>query len=153
VIRARISVSVLLEGNHVQLLRINGPAGPLHWITVNGTHRTHALRIIGAPLMAAKVDVKPVPLWLTARSPGWTERVWRGLLNRGLVEGAIATGPWGPVLEVHRTTVPWVLLNTEEAAKIGATYARVYPGALEACGIPLSVLKHGSAWYRWVTTD
>jgi hypothetical protein len=48
---------------HADVDRIPGPAGPIYEV-INGRHRTHAMRILGVPLMVAEVVARPLPCGL-----------------------------------------------------------------------------------------
>lgn len=148
---------ILSDDGHVHLDRFDGPAGPIHEITVNGGHRTHAFRILGAPLIAAQVRTQPVPLRLTSIDvwvPGFTvsaERLWRGLIHHGLLVADIIPTASGPVLEPHHVLAPWLLLDPATCVQISAAYDRVYPGALADAGIPASARRSAATWQRWLT--
>src|SRR6266545_4099952 len=74
---------------HADVDRIPGPAGPIYEV-INGRHRTHAMRILGVPLMVAEVVGRPlpVPVYQTViREAGCPTYpaipMWRGLMDRG----------------------------------------------------------------------
>jgi hypothetical protein len=48
---------ILTDDGHVYLTRHPGPAGPIYRLTVNCTHRTHALRLLGVRVVAAEVTI------------------------------------------------------------------------------------------------
>jgi hypothetical protein len=146
-------LEVLTDPPHgfADVTRTSGPAGPIHTVD-NGRHRTHAMRILGVPLMVAEVAVYPVPVWVderTLREDGVNfpaEPMWRGLMRRGLLAGDIIRIDGGIALQPHYVAAPWLLLSPWRAAIISAAYERIYPGAL---GIPSQVTASGGDWYRW----
>jgi hypothetical protein len=141
---------VLSDDSIVYLERADGPAGPIHVVTTNGTHRTHALRILGVPMLAAQVAHQPVPLRVherTMRLAGPVEPLWQGLRRRGLLAGDIVHTGDGLVLEPYLVAAPWLLCPPDAAASITAAYNRVYPGAFD---VPPDALRSGVAWYRWL---
>ncbi|MFF3867065.1 hypothetical protein [Micromonospora sp. NPDC001898] len=149
---------ILTDLGHACMLRYDGPAGPLHRIGRNGTHRTHALRILGLPIMAAEVAIEALPLRIDAMSTwgegnwgdsynGPADRMWRALRDRGLLDGTISgSGPHAK-LEPHRAAAPWLLGNPRSAAAVSAAYERIYPGAL---GIPADAMTGPQQWLRWL---
>lgn len=149
---------VLAHDGIAQVQRVNGPVGPLHAVTVNGTHRTHALRILEAPLMAAEITVDPLPLHLTGfdvQDPEATAyedvtALWRGLLTRGLIAGVVSGHDEFPHLELHHTSAAWMLLTADRAAAVSRAYERIYPGALAGLGIPGQAISTGRSWRNWL---
>ncbi|WP_148062060.1 hypothetical protein [Micromonospora aurantiaca] len=149
---------ILTDLGHACMLRYNGPAGPLHRVGRNGTHRTHALRILGLPIMAAEVEIEVLPLRIDAMSTwgrgkwgdshnGPADRMWHALRDRGLLEGTISgSGPHAK-LEPYYTVAPWFLGNPRTAAAVSAAYERIYPGAL---GIPADAMSGPQQWLRWL---
>lgn len=149
---------ILTDIGHACMLRYNGPAGPLHRIGRNGTHRTHALRILGLPIMAAEVEIETLPLRIDAMSTwgegnwgdsydGPADRMWHALRDRGLLEGTISgSGPHAK-LEPYHTAAPWLLGNPRTAAAVSAAYERIYPGAL---GVPADAMSGPQQWLRWL---
>ena len=149
---------VLAADSIAYLHRIHGPAGPLHWVSVNGNHRTHAFRILGAPLIAAEVTTSPLPLQVPEHAT-WDERdngparpLWEGLIARRLLTGRIRPTTAGPILEPHHSPAPWLLLNPHDVIEIAAAYERTYPGSLAAAGIPATAYSDTTAWRRWLTS-
>lgn len=148
---------ILSEGNGLHLTRTPGPAGPLHDVGCNGTHRAHALRILGVPLVAAELFVPLLPLRLSERDV-WTQRhnktmgrIWRALIERNILVGDVHdTASGGAVVEPHHIAAPWLLHDPDTAASISAAYNRVYPGALEQLGIPTTAITTGENWLRWL---
>ncbi|MEH1124854.1 hypothetical protein [Micromonospora sp. CPCC 206061] len=144
---------VLSDDGIVYMERADGPAGPIHQVTVNGTHRTHALRLLGAPMLAAEIRVAALPLRLRELSmwergfTGSAEPLWRGLMRHGLLVGDIVRTKYGAVLEPHHVAAPWLLRPPAAAAKISAAYDRLYPGAL---GIPANAFQGRAGWCRWL---
>jgi hypothetical protein len=53
----RALAEILTDDGHVYLTRHPGPAGSIHRLTVNCTHRTHALRLLGVRVVAAEVTI------------------------------------------------------------------------------------------------
>jgi hypothetical protein len=145
---------VLSDDSIVFVDQAHGPAGPIHQVTVNGTHRTHALRLLGAPLLAARIAVTPLPTRLhegSLRGPTAisAELIWRGLIDRGLLYGDIIHGTHATVLEPHHVAATWLLCPPHEAAAISAAYQRIYPGSLD---IPPAALEDGNSWCQWLTS-
>ncbi|MFD6713643.1 hypothetical protein ACFWDB_07105 [Micromonospora chalcea] len=153
---------ILTDDDHVHLTRYLGPAGPLHKVTVNGTHRTHALRLLGVPLVAAEVTVEPLPLrldvfsasttdgWGPGRHHGPTASLWRALIDRGLVTGRITDSGLHAILEPYQAAASWLLSSPRDAATISAAYDRIYPGAL---GIPAEAMSGPAQWCQWLLDD
>jgi hypothetical protein len=152
-----VLAEILSEGEGLNLIRTSGPAGPLHEVGCNGTHRSHALRILGVPLVAAELFVPSLPLRLSQRDV-WTLRygelmgkVWRALIERDLLVGEVRDTPFGgAVVEPHHVAAPWLLHDPDAAASISAAYDRVYPGALGQLGIPATAVATGEDWLRWL---
>jgi hypothetical protein len=155
----RALAEILTDDGHVHLSRYPGPAGPIHKITVNGTHRSHALRLLAVPLIAAEVTVEPLPLrvdaFSTSDNGGWgenrhhgpTEALWRALMERGLLTGRIVGAGYGAVLESWQVTAPWLLGCPRDAAAISSAYERLHPGAL---GIPVEAMSGAAQWCQWL---
>lgn len=151
---------ILSDDGIAHVEQVHGPAGPIHQVTVNGNHRTHALRILGIPLMAAEITPVVLPLRLSEydvhhSSPepfSPIEPLWRALIERDLLVGDIRPGPVGSVLEPHYVPIPWVLLHPDQAAAVSAAYDHVYPGALASCDIPPRAMTSGKAWRNWLMT-
>ncbi|MFD6757467.1 MULTISPECIES: hypothetical protein [Micromonospora] len=158
----RALAEILTDDGHVHLTQYPGPAGPIHEITTNGTHRTHALRLLGVPLIAAEVTVQPLPLrvtvfsasstngWGEGRHHGPTPALWRALINRGLLIGRISGKGFQATLELHQVAAPWLLSCPRDAAAISAAYDRRYPGAL---GIPVEAMSGPAQWCQWLLGD
>ncbi|MEU1811701.1 hypothetical protein [Micromonospora aurantiaca (nom. illeg.)] len=149
---------ILTDLGHACMLRYNGPAGPMHRIGRNGTHRTHALRILGLPIMAAEVEIEALPLRVDALSTwgegnwgdsydGPADRMWHALRDRGLLEGTISGSGPRAKLEPYRAAAPWLLGNPRTAAAVSAAYERIYPGGL---GIPADAMSGPQQWIRWL---
>ncbi|MEV0561474.1 hypothetical protein [Dactylosporangium sp. NPDC050588] len=155
-------LEILADGGHLYLSRYHGPAGPIHVITINGTHRTHALRLLDVSLIAAEVTVDALPpridVFSTSNSDGWgedrhhgpTEALWRALMDRDLLTGRIVNAGFDAVLEPYRVTAPWLLCSPRDAAATSAAYERLYPGAL---GIPIEAMGGPAQWCRWLLDD
>ncbi|MGW4499134.1 hypothetical protein ACWENR_11030 [Micromonospora sp. NPDC004336] len=153
---------ILTDDGHVHLTRHPGPAGPIHEITTNGTHRTHALRLLGVPLIAAEVTVEPLPLkvsvfsasasngWGEGRHHGPTAALWHALIDRGLLTGRISGNGFQATLEPHQVAAPWLLCCPRDAAAISAAYDRLHPGAL---GIPPEAMAGTAQWCQWLLGD
>lgn len=127
---------------HAELDRIPGPAGPIYEV-INGRHRTHAMRILGVPLMVAEIVVRPLPVvvhQIEMRESGCPAYppipMWRGLIDRG------------PALQPYHVAAPWLLLSPRQALIVSERYQRIYPGAL---GVPAKAFASVDAWYRWCT--
>ncbi|MEU6205368.1 hypothetical protein ABZ814_17525 [Micromonospora musae] len=156
---ARALAEILTDDGHVHLTRHFGPAGPIHVVTINGTHRTHALRLLGVPMVAAEVTVEPLPLrlavfsasatdgWGRGRHHGPTAKLWRALIDRGLLTGLIIGTGFQAVLELHDVAAPWLISSPRDAAAISAAYDRLHPGAL---GIPAEAMSGPEQWCQWL---
>lgn len=150
--------SVLTDMGIAHLQRIPGPAGPLHEITSNGTHRVHALRILGVPLLAGEVTVTAAPAWLREHDMwssdfrGPVVPLWRGLIDKALIQAELATTGDGVVLELLDVPAPWLLRPPQDVVAIAAAYERVYPGALAEWGVPAAAVVDAEAWLGWVTS-
>lgn len=113
---ARALCEILSDDGIVYVDQVHGPAGPIHRVTTNGNHRTHALRILGIPLMAAEITPVVLPLRLSEYdvhrgcpqpepfSP--VEPLWRALIERDLLVGDIRPGPVGSVCQRSLKTDP-----------------------------------------------
>jgi hypothetical protein len=157
----RALCEILSDDGIVHVEQAHGPAGPIHRVTENGNHRTHALRILGIPLIAAEITPAVLPFRLSEYdvhrgclepfSP--VEPLWRALIERDLLVGDIRPGPVESVLEPHHVPVPWVLLHPDRAADVSAAYEHVYPGSLASLGIPPRAMTSGNAWRRWLLSS
>jgi hypothetical protein len=139
---------------HAELDRVPGPAGPIYEV-INGRHRTHAMRILGVPLMVAEIVVRPLPVlvYQTAmREAGYPTYpaipMWRGLMERGLLVGDIVQTELGLALQPYQVAASWLLLSPRQALIVSERYQRIYPGAL---GVPAEAFTSVDAWYRWCT--
>jgi len=152
---------VLANGSNApQLIRYDGPAGPLHVMGGDGTHRTHAMRILNAPLMAAEVTIKPLPLQVTqddvqapragAAHENDLPRLWEGLLRRGLIHGHLISTSGEPRLNVDHAAGGWMLLDPTRAVAVNQAYEKIYPGSLAAVGIPSTALHNSRTWRNWL---
>jgi hypothetical protein len=151
--------SRLTDDGYVHVTRVPGPAGPIHAVTTNGLHRTHAFALLEAPLIAARVTIDQLPLRIAPRRaaprtpPDEQVRIWHGLIRRGLLQADFdaANGRHGHVELIPLwVAAPWLLLGADSAAYIAAAYDRVYRGALSQCGIPRDVLGNPVQWRRWL---
>ncbi len=155
VVRDRLS-----DDGWVIVERIPGPVGPIHEVTTNGLHRTHAFALLSLPLIAVEVRVTALPMYVTLQRATSdaddlaTRQLSKGLMSRGLLEGVIETrrtAEGGPVLRPDWVAAPWMLCPPNAAAKIAASYDRVYPEALADIGVPRNVMGNPSAWVSWLT--
>ncbi len=143
---------VLTDDRGADVERIAGPAGPIHVVSNGGRHRTHAMRILGVPVMVVEVAAYGLPVLIDEHlavddaDPVSAEPIWRGLMRRGLLQGDIVRTATGVALQPYDVVAPWLLLHPDHAAVISAAYERIYPGAL---AIPPSAMRTGDAWYRW----
>ena len=134
------------------MVRVPGPAGPIY-VVGNGRHRTHAMRILGVPVMAAEITVKPLPVLVEQdqlhepQDPDYpAEAIWRGLSDHGLLDGDVVRGTHGTALQPYRVAAPWLLLSPRRALICTMAYQQVYPGAL---GVPEDAFVSVEAWVRW----
>jgi hypothetical protein len=132
--------------------------GPLHEVGGNGTHRTHAMRLLDVPQIAAEVYVPSLPLKLSTADV-LTDRsdrppmadLWQALIDQNLLTGQVYQGPYHTAtLEPDHIAAPWLLLAPDDAASLSAAYTRLYPGALAALGVPAAAAASGEAWTRWL---
>ncbi|MER5549974.1 hypothetical protein ABT072_48215 [Streptomyces sp. NPDC002589] len=147
-------------GDVVQLEQIPGPAGPLHTLQVDGTHRTHLWRVLALPKIFAWVENVPLPTVVnpldietnTVREDALRAAVWRGLLDKGIVRGTLQT-PGSDLSPLCLEYVPalWLLYPPELAAAYSRRYATLYPGAWSRLGIPEDTFTSASAWVTWAT--
>lgn len=155
---AAAAAEIMTDLGHAHLSRYDGPAGPIYSIADNGTHRTHALRILGVPALAAEVHLQALPLRIDAMSTwgegSWGENyegpaddMWRALRERRLLSGAILGRGSQAVLEPYQAVAPWLLGGPRDAATISAAYERIYPGSL---GIPATAMAGPDPWLRWL---
>ncbi|MEU5436403.1 hypothetical protein AB0G73_23915 [Streptomyces sp. NPDC020719] len=156
-----------LLGGPVQLHRIPGPAGPLHTLTVDGTHRTHLWRVLGLEKILAYVENVPLPIRLSpldfatkgAAKEGTDQdeaqaAIWQGLLNKGIVRGTLdMPGFTYSPLELHSVPAVWLLYPPRQAAAYGRRYAELYPGAWEEAGIPAEAFTTAETWTTWAAGD
>lgn len=141
---------------------VPGPAGPLYELGVNGTHRVHAARLVGLPLLFAELTYYPLPTavaagdvarhgefaYLAARE---SEACWSALRDRGLLVGEIHTdGPGAVTLHPDWVLAPWLLARSEVAVGWAANYDRAFPGALAKAGIPTEARRSATAWRDWL---
>ena len=56
-------------------------------------------------------------------------------------------------LRLHQALAPWVVLPAAVAVTYNQRYELLYPGALEAIGIPPGVYDSAQAWHRWLGCD
>jgi hypothetical protein len=122
---------------HADLERVPGSAGPIYEVSTGGTQRTHAMRILGVPLMVAEIVVRPLPVlvYQTAMrevgDPTYPAiPMWRGLMDRGLLVGDIVQTDLGLALQPYQVAAPWLLLSPRRALIVSERYERIYPGAL-----------------------
>jgi hypothetical protein len=101
--RAVLHTQVPSPHRVVVLHRFPGPAGPMYLVVDDGRHRAHAMRILGVPLLAAEVLALAVPAFVEHKQllqdgplPCSPEAIWRGLMDHGLLDGDIVSGPRGP---------------------------------------------------------
>ncbi|MGC4989915.1 hypothetical protein [Nocardia salmonicida] len=149
----------------VQLVRVEGPAGPVHQLRADGTHRAHFARVFGLPLMAlVKISQLPRPLividhpdrpGLDALGAGFgrVASLYMGLRARGLLEvdGDPRRPDFMDVWHLRRVCAEWMLLPPAEAAAANHAYDRVFPGALvEATGLTAEQLYDPHRWARAV---
>lgn len=141
------------------VVRVEGPGGPIYSLGTAGSHRTHAARILGLPYMIAEVHVAPLP---HPTAPGYLphypvdvmELVWRRLLKLGVWTADIvdteATGvTWLP----QTVMAEWMLLAPELAVSVNHSYEQLYPGALTSLtGLPVDQLTDEPAWLLALTT-
>ena len=134
------------------MVRVPDPVGPIY-VVDNGRHRTHAMRILGVPVMAAEIMVMPLPVLVEQHqlreSQGLNypdEAIWRGLISRGLLDGDLVRRPYGPALQPYWVAAPWLLRSPHQAIICSRHYQRVYPGGL---GVPPEAFASVPAWVRW----
>jgi hypothetical protein len=130
---------------------VPGPAGPVYEVSVNGSHRTHAARILGLPLMLAEVDIGglPYPTFPCDAWPapaGQQERIWSQLERRGVFTAIVDENEVWHWSDVH---AEWMLLKPALAVETNRAYERIYPGALtELTGLGVDVFTDEDLWVR-----
>ncbi|WP_404870945.1 hypothetical protein ACI1MP_37465 (plasmid) [Kitasatospora griseola] len=134
----------------VDLITINGPEGPVYNLNSGGTHRTHLFRILGLPRLFATQSALTTPLQIT-HSIDFADR-WQGLINHGLLTGAVDRGTYLATLSIRHSPAPWMLADPGTAAAYNAAYERAYPGALGRLGVPSNALSDHVAWEAWLLT-
>lgn len=148
----------------VQLVRVEGPAGPVYQIIADGTHRAHFARVFELPLMALiKTSQQPRPVIVIDHPDHGPDSLGAGfrrvaslhmgLRARGLLE--VVGNPRRPasmdVWQPTRVCAEWMLLPPSQAAAVNQAYDRVYPGALvEATGLAAEQLYDAHRWARTV---
>lgn len=145
----------------VQLVRVEGPAGPLYELRADGTHRAHFARVFDLPLMAlVKTSQLPRPLIVIDHPDrpgpdplgagfGRVASLYMGLRARGLleVEGNPRRPDFMDVWQLERVCAEWMLLPPAKAAAVNQAYNRVYPGALvEATRLAVEQLGDPQRW-------
>lgn len=147
----------------VRLTRVEGPAGPVHMLRADGTHRAHFARVFGLPLLAlVRTSALPRPLYVIDHPdiPGvdrfgrWGA-LWGGLRAHGLLEVEGDPEPaWFTTWTPARLCAEWMLLPPSAAVEVNRAYERVYPGELEkATGLPAPVLFDVQGWTRTMVGD
>ncbi|WP_132370459.1 hypothetical protein [Nocardia alba] len=149
----------------VQLVRVEGPAGPVHQLRADGTHRAHFARVFGLPVMAlVKISQLPRPLIVIDHPDhpgpdalgagfGRVASLYMGLRARGLLEvdGDPRRPDFMDVWQLRRVCAEWMLLPPAEAAAANHAYDKVFPGALvEATGLTAEQLYDPHRWARAV---
>jgi hypothetical protein len=147
------------DGAPVQLLRIPGPAGPLYVLGSGGSHRTHLSRILGLSWLFAETTLVSVPRRVHSvhvtpeggpEACRATVRLWQGCLDRQIITGRLEGQDWIVDLRLDQALAPWVVLPAELAVAYNQRYELLYPGALEAIGIPPGVYDSTQTWHRWL---
>ncbi|KOU56709.1 hypothetical protein ADK55_12920 [Streptomyces sp. WM4235] len=149
-------------GSPVQLHRVAGPAGPLHTMITDGTHRAHLWRILDLPRLFAYVDGTVMPRRLTPSTvcgdgaqpdaPDQVAAVWAGLHAKGILRGRLPhPGSGYGELTLHSVPALWLLYPPALAVAYGQRYSEIYPGAWEGAGIPADVFTSQASWVAWAT--
>ncbi|WP_329404350.1 hypothetical protein [Streptomyces melanogenes] len=160
-VAAKLLMSLL--GGSVQLHRIPDPAGPLHTLSVDGTHRTHLWRVLNLEKLLAYVENVPLPIRLSPLDftiKGSVKEgldkdeaqaaIWRSLLAKGIVQGAFDTPGFTYLpLELHSAPAVWLFYPPHLAAAYSRRYAELYPGAWEEVGIPAEAFTTAETWTAW----
>lgn len=139
------------EAARIQLLRVDGPAGPVYFVE-DGTHRVSASKALELELVPAEVR-KVATDEVYSEDPldvSW----WQELQQTGLLKGAIeqkqtSEGRRYFRLEVEGAVVPWFALRYRRFFSFNQEYDRLYPGAFQN----LRSLKDGSPIPSEVFTD
>lgn len=128
-----------------------------------GSHRTHLSRILDLPWLFAQTTLVSVPRRISsvAITPGEgglqacreTVRRWQGCLDRQIITGRLEGQDWIVDLRLHQALAPWVVLPAAVAVAYNQRYELLYPGALEAIGIPPGVYDSAQTWHRWLGCD
>jgi hypothetical protein len=160
-------------GGPINLRCVPAWAGPVYQRGSNGTHRTHAARILRLPWLLATVDVQAQPYEYTllhilsndVENPAfWVDEenieeritILRGLIKREVVDGELVVGDGDdPVYETTfrcwRLPAPWFLHNPSYAARVNQRYESLYPGAFAELGIPTQVATNSTEWVGWLS--
>lgn len=137
---------------HLFVNRTEGPAGPIYE-TSSGTHRTHAARLLRLPGVLARIvpvtlPTPAIPGGDSRQIPDDSERLWRGLRDRGLISAEVIDGHW----HFGKITAEWMLASPALATTVNAAYERLYPGALQqATGMSLEQLTYPTSWRKALT--
>ncbi|MGW0251962.1 hypothetical protein ACWDYH_35570 [Nocardia goodfellowii] len=155
-------------GNPVQLIRVEGPAGPVYEIRTDGTHRAHLARVFGLPLMAltktshlprtlvlADHPDSPVVEGVSSSGFGRFGSLWEGLRAHGVLDIAEDTpAAWSAEWTPARIVAEWMLFAPDQAVAVNRAYDRVYPGALqEAMNLHEAILFDETAWTDHFVAD
>lgn len=132
-------------GQDPMLLRlVDGPAGPVYEV-VSGTHRAHAARIWGLPVVLARVQVDRLPTPIGPGPSGDLSRLWLGLRRRGLLQADVVGDQWF----LRWVAAEWMLTSPLLATRMNGVYERLYPGALQRLtGMTMRELLEPKRWAR-----
>lgn len=152
-------ISTMFTHQTPDVVRVEGPAGPVYDLGSGGSHRVHAARILDLPYMVAEVHLAELPYPTTTpdatdQPAGTMGHVWRALQKRNVLSASTIKSDttetvWVPVA----VTAEWMLLEPELATSINRSYEQLYPGALtELTGMPVEQLTNERFWLRTLTT-
>lgn len=150
--RARLTwVKSMFADQPPDVVRVDGPGGPVYRVGMFGNHRTHAARILGLPFMLAEVHLGELPY---PTIPGSTsaadECVWRNLRKRkALTADVVESVEYGHIWTPVNVVAEWMLLATTYAVETNRCYETLYPGALtRLTGLKPSQLGDESEWEK-----
>jgi hypothetical protein len=160
-------------GGPIDLRCVPAWAGPVYQLGVNGTHRTHAARILQLPWLLATVSVHAEPyeydllhilsndvdnpaFWVDEENVQERVAILRGLVERRVMDGEVVVDDsgdvrYGTTLHCWRLPAPWFLHNPSYVAKVNRLYESLYPGAFALLGIPIEVATDAGKWVRWLS--
>jgi hypothetical protein len=131
------------------LIRVEGPAGPIYDICTGGSHRTHAARILDLPCVPAEVHLAE-PSYPTAPGFPWEvmDQIWNRLRVRHVLTAEVVPSEdLGVVWLPRKVSGQWMLLAPGLAVSVNRAYEQLYPGSLSRLtGVPAEDLVDEQRW-------